>query len=75
MTDVIDKTELLRKRVLRYLQTHPEGVSGKQITAWLWSIQKVAVCLQDIEEILYALQDTGEIAIANGLWYKRAVPR
>jgi hypothetical protein len=70
-----EKQTLLTKRVLRYLQTHPEGVSGKQITAWLWSIQKVPVRLQDIEEILYALRDAGEIAIANGLWYKRAIPR
>jgi hypothetical protein len=67
-----EKLQFLNKRVLRYLQTHPEGVSGKQITGWLWSIQKVPVTLQDVEHVLYHLRDAGQIAVANTLWFKRA---
>lgn len=63
----------IRSRILRYLSTHPEGLSGRQIHGWISSISKFEVSMPLCETALYELRDEGLCACANGLWFKREV--
>lgn len=65
------KEEFLQKRLLRYVGTHKSGVSGSQMTTWARSIRLHDITFQDVERALTALRNSGQIAIANGLWYSR----
>ncbi len=63
----------LRRRVARYFRDHPEGLSPQQIRGWASSLRKIGPFSQeDIDHAFRCMQAEGEIAIANGLFYKRA---
>lgn len=65
----------LRGRVRRYFRDHPEGLSPAQIRGWAGSVRKIGPFSQsDIDHAFRCMMAEGEIAIANGLYYKR-VPR
>lgn len=66
--------DALRKRIRRYFRDHPEGLSPGQIRGWASTIRKGGHFSQrDIDHAFRAMQHEGEVAIANGIFYKRQV--
>lgn len=63
--------EDVQRRILLYMDRHPEGVPAAQMTAWLRSIRKFETNIQNIERALYKLRDDGKLACANKVWYAR----
>lgn len=60
----------LESRVLRYLRTHPEGLSTSQIYAWIQSCRVGGgYTLQEFDLKLTELRKASTVAHANGLWY------
>jgi hypothetical protein len=70
------REDALRRRIARYFRHHPEGLSPSQIRGWIATVRKGGTfSAEDVDLTFRLMMETGEIAIANGTYYQRAVRR
>jgi hypothetical protein len=59
-------------RILRYLGSHPSGLSTDAMASWIRHCTKLGgYTMREYEAALTQLRDSGRIAIANKIWYQR----
>jgi hypothetical protein len=64
--------EHAKKRILKHLRKHPEGVSTGQLLAWVEAVRSGgAIALDDFQAALRELRSAGTAASTNDLWHLR----
>jgi hypothetical protein len=62
-------------KIIRYLMSHPSGVSGAQLRAWLDSCRKNGgFTIAEQESALLQGRTEGRIACTNGTWWLKDIP-
>ncbi len=62
----------IESRLLRYMSGWPEGLSTDRMGAWIHSCTKGGGYTEkEYRDALTHLRDSGQIAIANSVWYIR----
>lgn len=63
------------EKIARYLMTHPSGVSGAQLRAWLDSCRKNGgFTFLEQDDALRNLRDQGRIVCTSGVWWLKNIP-
>lgn len=62
------------EKIIRYLGRHPSGLSTGTITAWIESCRRGGgYTFQELQQALYALRDSGRVAVTNKLWWLKDI--
>lgn len=62
-------------KLIGYLMTHPSGVSGTQLRAWLDSCRRDGgYTYAEQDSSLVALREQGRIICTNGVWWLKDIP-
>jgi hypothetical protein len=62
-------------KIVTYLMTHPSGVSGSQIDAWLESCRKDGgYTYKEMCDAKRSLRDQGRIVCTNKIWWLKDIP-
>lgn len=62
-------------KIVVYLMSHPSGVSGAQLRAWLDSCRRDGgFTWPEQEDAFRALRESGRVACTNGTWWIKDIP-